>query len=263
MSQLLVSENDNRCLDLRRRLDSFYETSKDYTAFHEANYQPDFWQPIKNTIEACVKRQNQCRVLEIGAGRTGFNSYIEDIRSHVIFDVQDVTAANQEYLSTHADLIYIGDIQEIEQKYDVIFSTFVWEHITNPKATLDCLLNLLNPGGSIFIASPRYDLPFYLSPSSKHLSNLEHFQTSIWLLFRRLKVILGGQPDFFIHLDPCLFYQDWFRDTDAIHWVSMYDLKKYLPKHFKFYRLRIPARGIKGKIWESFLLMFVEIQKPI
>ena len=42
MSQLLVSENDNRCLDLRRRLDSFYETSKDYTAFHEANYQPVF-----------------------------------------------------------------------------------------------------------------------------------------------------------------------------------------------------------------------------
>jgi 2-polyprenyl-3-methyl-5-hydroxy-6-metoxy-1,4-benzoquinol methylase len=262
MNPLFTSENDHRCLDLRKRLDAFYESTKDYTAFQEANYKPEFWESIKNTIKACIIRQNKCRVLEVGAGCTGFSSYIEDIRSDVVFDVQDVTIANQEYLLTQANKVYIGDVQQIQEKYDVIFSTFVWEHITTPKKTLDYLLNLLNPGGSIFIVSPRYDFPFYLSPSSKHLSRFDYFKTSIWLFYQRLKVIFGGQPEFIIHLDPSLFYRPWFRDADAIHWVSIYDLKSYLPKHLKFCRLRIPVQGLKGKIWESFLLLFVEIQKP-
>ncbi|MCU0515830.1 MAG: methyltransferase domain-containing protein [Oscillatoria sp. Prado101] len=262
MNHLFGFEGEPGCIELRKRLDAFYESTREYTAFHQPNSKPEFWKPIKAAVEECLVRQGQCRILEFGAGRTGFGDYLGDIRHKVIFDVQDITALNREYLSKEADNVFICDIQIIKHSYDIIFSTFVWEHITTPREALDLLLNLLNPGGSIFIASPRYDFPFYLSPSARHRSRFERFKIGVWLSYRRLKVILGGQPDFLIHLDPSLFYSSCFRDSDAIHWVSIWDLKRFLKsRNFKAHALPLKAQGIKAWFWQKFLLLFVRISK--
>lgn len=258
---MFCTEDDFRVLDLRKRLDNFYASTKEYTAFHEPNLKPEYWQPIKAAAMECLASKGQCRILEFGAGCTGFGTYIKDIRNRVIFDVQDVTAANKHYLSSQADEVHICDVREVQNKYDIIFSTFVWEHVTTPKSVIAHLLNLLNPEGRIFIASPRYDFPFYLSPSAKHLSAFKRVKLSIWLMYRRLLVMLGNRPKFLIHLDPALFYGPWFRDADAIHWVSLWDLKRYLPKGVELRRLHIPAGGLKGRIWEKFCLLFIEIKK--
>lgn len=263
MNQVFCSEEDTRCIDLRERLDAFYESTSEYTAFHQPNSKLEYWQPIKGAVQECLVHQQQCCILEFGAGCTGFGDYLQDIRSQVAFDVQDVTAVNKEYLSTQADNVHIGDVRKVHNKYDIIFSTFVWEHITTPRAVINHLLNLLNPGGSIFIASPRYDFPFYLSPSAKHLSVFERVKISTWLTHRRLQVMLGGSPDFLLHLDPSLFHGSWFRDADAIHWVSFWDLNSHLPKNLEIHRLHIPIKGLKGRIWEKFFLLFVQIKKPI
>jgi SAM-dependent methyltransferase len=255
-------ENSTEVTELRQRLDSFYSSTKDYTAFHEANSKPEFWQPIKANIQDIIEQTGSCRILEFGAGCTGFGDYLQALRQLVIFDVQDVTASNEKYLLTQADHVYIGDVCNINNQYDIIFSTFVWEHITNPKAVINHLLNLLNTGGSLFIVSPRYDFPFYLSPSAKHLSLIQRFYISIWIQWRRLLVLSGGEPDFLLHFEPAILYCEWFRDADAIHWVSLWDLKRHLPTYIKLERLRIPVTGFRSKIWEEFLLLFVRIHKP-
>lgn len=257
------SERDPHCVNLKKRLDEFYSTTDDYTAFHQPNSHPQFWDHIKNTIQMFVQDQGNCQVLEFGSGCTSFGKYLSDLRSKVIFHVQDVTTTNQEYLSTQADHVFISDVTEIHEKYDVIFSTFVWEHLTNPQKTLTHLLSILNPGGSIFLVSPRYDFPFYLSPSAKHLSKTERLWLSIWLVWRRVKVLLGEDPSFIIHTDPAVFHRQWFRDSDAIHWVSYYDLIRYLPSEINLKRIRIKSSGIKGKFWESCLLLFVQISRPL
>jgi SAM-dependent methyltransferase len=139
----------------------------------------------------------------------------------------------------------------------------VWEHITNPCSVIEHLINILNPGGSIFIASPRYDFPFYLSPSAKHLSVVNKIRIGIWLQWRRLLVLFGDSPDFLIHCDPAVFHLPWFRDADAVHWVSLWDLKRFLPKNLQIERLHIPVKGFRSRIWENFLLLFVRIRKPL
>lgn len=250
-------------IELRQSLDSFYSKTQDYTPFHEANSKPEFWQPIKDNIQDILEQTSSCRILEFGAGCTGFGNYLEDLRQLVTFDVQDVTISNKDYLLTQADNVYISDVCSINNQYDIIFSTFVWEHITNPKIVINHLLGLLNPGGSLFIVSPRYDFPFYLSPSAKHLSFIQRFNISIWLQWRRLLVLNGGNPDFLLHFDPAVFHRPWFRDADAIHWVSLWDLKHHLPTNIQLERLRIPVTGFRSKIWEKFLLLFVRIHKPM
>ena len=124
LKQMFCSENDPRVAALRRRLDKFYSMTRDYPAFEGQNHKPEYWQPIKAVVEEWLNRSGHCRILEFGAGCTGFGAYLGDIRRLVTFEVQDVTAANQEYLSQQADRVYICDILEIQNNYDIMFSTF-------------------------------------------------------------------------------------------------------------------------------------------
>ncbi|WP_448562200.1 class I SAM-dependent methyltransferase [Trichothermofontia sp.] len=253
------SENHPKALILKRSLDEFYKTVEDYSAYLESDPKPFFWNPIRSAIEEHLKTNNYCHVLEFGAGRTSFGTYLGDLRSRVVFHAQDITDRNRDYLESQADQVYICNIPEIQEKYDIIFSTFVWEHLVTPSSIMEHLLKILNPNGKIFITSPRYDLPFYISPSAKHLPIVKRLQISVWLMFRRMASFIKRKPDFIIHFDPAIFHCPWFRDADAIHWVSFCDLKYYLPDQFKLTRIRIPVTDLRSKIWGSLCLLFVKI----
>jgi hypothetical protein len=80
------------------------------------------------------------------------------------------------------------------------------------------------------------------------------------LMLRRLRVILGGPPAFLIHFEPTAFHGPWFRDADAVHWLSLWDLKRWLPDNAAIFAVRISAAGLRGRFWAHFLLLFVRIQ---
>lgn len=252
------SEEDPRRRELASRLQAFYSSVDNYEAFEDANWKPEFWQPVRAAIELCAT-QTRCRVLEIGAGRTSFAQYLGEIRDRVEFHVQDITGRNCEYLSGVADKVWICDPTELCGRYDIIFGTFVYEHLTRPRATLKHLLTLLEPGGCVFIASPRYDFPGYLSPSVRHLSRTRRMIIVAQLLMHRLKVVLGGAPLFLMHYDPAAFHVPWFRDADAIHWPSLWDLRREVAGRATVRRLKLCTRGVRLWFWARFLLLFVRI----
>ncbi|PYU01221.1 MAG: hypothetical protein DMG38_04190 [Acidobacteria bacterium] len=257
---LFASEHDPRLVQLEHRLRGFYASCQSYDAFKTVNSKPEFWAPIRANIAQMAAR-GQCRVLEVGAGRTGFAAYLgEELRGRVFFAVQDVVDRNAEHLFAVADRVYIGEITRISERYDVIFGTFMFEHLTRPKATLRHLLTILRPGGSVFLACPRYDFPFYISPTARHLSRVRQLVIAAWLVLERLRVLGGGQPRFLIHLDPAIFHKQWFRDADAVHWVSLWDLKQLLRNDAVVQRLQLGGRGLRHHFWARFLLMFVQIQ---
>ena len=243
MRRLFGNESDPRTEELRRRLDAFYDSATDYQSFEEPHDKPEFWGPIRDEVVRIAGAKGSCDVLEFGAGRTNFRSYLGRDTPWVRFDVQDVTGRNREYLQAQADRVFVGDVRTIRERYDVIFSTFVWEHVTTPRAVLDHLLSLLNPRGSLFLVSPRYDLPLYVAPSARHYSRARQLLISGWLAWRRLRARLGGGPDFLIDLDPALFHRPWYRDADAIHWASWWDLAGYLKGRYNLRRHRLEVAG--------------------
>jgi SAM-dependent methyltransferase len=259
MREGFASEDAPAVARLRQRLDAFYAAPGEYDAFAEPNWKPEYWSHIRQAALARIADKGRCRILEIGAGRTSFGRYLAELRPQVEFHAQDVTAANRAYLEAQADAVHIADATEVGGTYDIVFSTFAWEHISSPRRTMLHLLGRLEPGGCVFVASPRYDFPGYLSPSARHLPRTQRVAIAAWLAWRRLRVILGARADFLVHIDPAVLRGRWFRDADAVHWVSLWDLERELGDGHEIRRIRIPATGLRGWFWEKYLLLFVSI----
>ncbi len=259
---VLRDESDPIVADVRRRLDEFYSTTTTYESFEAPSEKPDFWGPIREDIARHVAAGGRARVLEFGAGRTTFPAFLGELRSRVDFHAQDVATQNEAYLRERADRVHIGDLAALDGPYDVIFSTFVWEHVTTPRATLGELFRLLAPGGRLYIACPRYDFPGYISPSARHYPRAVRLRLACALALRRIRVILGGRAAFLIHADPSVFHRPWYRDADAIHWASAYDLRRALPPGARLDTLGVPRATLKGRLSARFLLLFVRITKP-
>jgi SAM-dependent methyltransferase len=255
------TEDEPAAEQLHAKLVEFYNKTQDYSAFAEPSFHPLLWDVIRTKIATIIAQKGQCALLEIGAGRTDLARYLGDLRAKTVFSVQDVTASNKHYLEEAADKVYIGSIESIEQSFDIICGSYVLEHLTRPRHAIDHLLAHLNHAGSMILLNPRYDFPFYLSPSCKHRHPLTRFFLALWLQYKRLGVVLGGQPNFLIDSDPSLFYMPWFRDADAIHWVSLFDIKRQIPAGYRLQHVPLNYRGWKGVLWEKFCLLSVEITR--
>jgi len=57
----------------------------------------------------------------------------------------------QGYEANHYDPYYHDDPSVLTKRYDLITSTEVFEHLSNPVQTLERLVNMLNPGGYLAI----------------------------------------------------------------------------------------------------------------
>lgn len=257
----LVKAGDARTVDLRERLDDFYRNTESYDAYLEGSHAPEFWDVIKTRIDDVLKRSGTCAVLEVGAGRSGFGPYLGENRSRITYSVQDVVAANLEYLEQVADHVVVGPVQALSGQYDIVLMTFVLEHMTDPEAALRHLASLLTPDGRIFSVSPRYDNPFYVPPSARHLPLVDRIRLMGRITVSRAHTAVSGRGRFLIHLRPAVLEVPWYRDADAIHWPSKYDLLTMgLP--MVMHAPTQPQQSWKYRTWAKTCLLFVELGPP-
>jgi hypothetical protein len=217
---------------IKTRLDRFYCEVSDYSAFSTPSNQVHCWAHIADRIRKLAANGGQVSVLELGAGRSGFGNFLanQSLRECCVWTAQDVTHQNVQWLEINADKVILGNIETavVESTYDVVFSTFVLEHVVNPVAHLNSLMTLVHPAhGTIFIFFPRYDFPGYLTPSSKHLPSLTRLSFMMSSSFARMRTLLTGRPSFLVQTDLAAFHQSFFTDADAVHWVSLFDLKAW------------------------------------
>lgn len=256
MEFLPISANtkSRQITNLRSELDAFYAKTATYDAFSKLSNQVACWEFLLPVIRENIRANGEVSVLEVGAGRTGFTEYIKaqlkDDVSKVRFHAQDVTDQNVDHLNAVADEVLVGDIRlwKDRKQFDVIFSTHVFEHVTNPHEHLDILLSLLTrPKGQLFIFSPSYDFPFYMNPAARHLSLIEKIILGAYVLMRRLTTLLSGRPAFLIQKNPAVLVQPFFRDSDAIHWVSYFDIRAWTNQRglkLKIFRRRSSAASL-------------------
>ena len=235
--------------ELAEKLRRFYEESQDYLAFHTPSDQVRLWSHVLAKVRSLPggATNKKVRILEAGAGRSGLAGYFrkEGVRDEVVLHAQDVTKANEEWLTDEFDAVTVGDVAEVKGEFDIVLSSYVLEHVTEPQEFLNNLWLRLAPGGSLFLVCPRYDVPFYLSRSADHFNGLRRAAVALCVLTRRLRTYLSGKPAWLVHNDPAVFHLPFFRDRDAVHWVSWFDLRAYWPD---IQPLQLDYRGLREAI---------------
>ena len=267
-AQLSSSEK----LVLRKKLDAFYHNVPDYTAFKTPSDQIHCWEHVVIELQERLKshgtRTPPIRVLEIGAGKSGFGAWLvqRGLRAQVHWTAQDVTSLNADWLMTRADEFVLGDVSAIKAVacFDVILSTYVLEHTTDPSDHLNSLNALLRPSGSLFVFCPRYDVPGYSCPSSRHLGLISRLGLMLQMLRFRLRSRLSRDPAFLIQTDLAAFHVPFFTDADAVHWVSLFDLSLWAKRSGLFLRkieIGNPRMGSKDWIVKRLLTCAVHMRK--
>ena len=260
--------------ELRSRLDQFYGAATGYTAFQSPSNKRAYWDHVLGFIGGrLVHAANaKVKVLEIGAGRSGFGHYLRErgLRDAVEYHAQDVTRYNEEWLKNEADLSFFGDILStaLPQGYDIIFSTYVLEHVTNPPDHLEKIWSLLADGekaGEMFIFAPRYDIPGYICPSARHLPASQQLEFVLKACWARLLTLFLRKPQFLIQTDLAAFHGPFSTDADAVHWVSLHDLRIWAISHkASFTTLRIGNPAFLSRDWvlKRFCTTALQISKP-
>lgn len=259
---------------LRDSLDAYYAKPTGYKAFAQPSNQTDWWNHIANAIRTRSKAGCKVKVLEVGSGVTGFARYLkgQGIRDLVELHVHDVTFHNEEWLRAEADRVHFGEISAIDlpERFDIVFSTYCLEHVSNPSTHLDTLWKQLNAprasaeGGSLFLISPRYDLFCYLCPSSRHESPLSKLRLLLIKWRAHCRRFVTGEPQFLIHTDPAVFHRPFFPDADAVHWVSLHDIRFWArSKGSTLRRLRSAPTRLFSKQWliRTYATLAVEIRR--
>lgn len=235
--------------ELRRRLDDFYDTTDEYNAFHVTHDRSALYRVLSRLIrDAAPSRDYQFRVLELGAGRSGYPIYAGENGMSVRYVAQDVTASNQDHLKRLAEKVYVCDIADIpaeDDGYDLIFSTYVFEHVSAPRNFLENVRRLLRPGGWHVIECPRYDVPGYVCPSLRHLPRAKQLGLSLKLTAARAVSAAKGEERFYVNIDPAMFHtKRWFRDSDAVHLVGQGDVVRWHRRNgFRMEPLHLPVTG--------------------
>jgi len=251
--------------DLREQLDQFYSAAPEYTAFQAPSDQRNCWEHVINCMRERLGGKSRLRILEVGAGRTGFPRYLaeKNLRSAVEFHAHDVTRYNEDWLRGEADESFFGDIlsTSLPGGYDIIFSTYVLEHVTDPATHLEKIWNLLSEDADLFIFSPRYDLPGYLCPSARHLPRLAKLKFATRAGWARLVAFFLRKPQFLIQTDLAAFHEPFYLDSDAVHWVSLRDLKIWAASHNASFITRpIGVPDFPSKDWLIKRLCTVAVQ---
>jgi 2-polyprenyl-3-methyl-5-hydroxy-6-metoxy-1,4-benzoquinol methylase len=261
-----TSESDQRLVALSTRLGTFYNTFRDYPAFAGASKQTVWLELVAREVQR--RHQNGgsvVRVLEAGAGAGSMFSEIDGLnRSAVHYTAQDITSITSHRLAQVADAVHIGPLRTLEGQFDIIFSLFVLEHISEPDQFLSEIDRLLVPGGTHIVICPRYDFPGYICPSMRHMNRGALFRLEA---FRALDIFRSrlhlGTHRFWINTEPAVLHRKWVRDADAVHIVSKPAVKEWHLRRGYSANTLMPRSGeLKDWFVKRFLILSLALKKP-
>lgn len=223
-----------------------------------------FYEIIKPALSALIAERVHIRALEFGAGRTRFSQWLKEIgrRDAIHFTAQDVTPTNRDYLAEQCDDVIVGELTDVNLQFDFIFSTFVYEHLVYPKATIGHCLRILRPGGILFIVSPQYTMPGYIPPALRHLPRWKQIGANAFLVLSSLLAKLTRRPQFWIAKEPAVFSRPFRRDYDAVHMVSKGDLDSFTRTSCEPVAITLPkSGGWRGYVWLRFAMLIAAYRK--
>lgn len=239
---------------LERQLFDFYANAAEYFAKPETEGGSRFHTAVLPLLRELAAGRGALSILEVGAGRSALPRWLKslDLGVPLSVSVQDVTAINEAHLRREADEVLIGPLERhaIAGRFDLVLSTFVYEHVARPRAFLDRCLEALRPGGKLVLFSPKYVLPGYVPPSLRHLPLLARHLATLRSSLGAAWSWLSGRPAFLVVRRPAFLDGPWFRDADAVHLVHPIDARLHLRGRAEARPLPLQVLSFKDWRWQ-------------
>jgi SAM-dependent methyltransferase len=209
--------------DEKRRLDSFWDGSREYYAqAAAANPEPS---PDRRLLFA--RLQGGERLLDLGCGSCENALWLPAGCRYVGFDVSTaalVMAAEWRRPGWRVR----GDGEDLPfpaESFDAVLSTYALEHFHDPGRTLLEAARALRPGGLLLLVGSAWDLPYEMPPSLEPSRRLE---VALRRLGRQLLSSLDGRHRFDRVRSPRVLTGGYVPDADAVHVAQSHQLTRFL-----------------------------------
>lgn len=115
-------------------------------------------EPTYYPVYSFLKGKEKLEILEVGCGY-GYLTYSLHSAGHNILGIDISKNAIKFAESNFGDYYKVADLKDYKanKKFDLIISTEVIEHLTNPVEFIDHCLKLLKPNGKIILTTPSKD----------------------------------------------------------------------------------------------------------
>ena len=170
---------------------NFWNKSNKYYDAAKSEMKPLSANPALKRLFNNIKSGNS--VLDVGCGEGSkiIDAFkrINNISAYGI-DVSDVAIRRAKNQNSKINF-RCGNIEKLpykSDKFDITFSTYVFEHTTKPMKILKEMIRVTKIGGKIIIVCPNYGSPIYTSPITPKLKHMKKaFLRELKYLFKKPK----------------------------------------------------------------------------
>lgn len=211
--------------DAKRRLDRFWDTSREY--YDQARAANPEASPERRRLFAHLRGGE--RVLDLGAGSCENALWLPDGCRYVGFDVSTSALVAARELGRPGDRVR-GDGESLpftSGSFDAVLSTWVLEHLHDPPATFAEIARVLAPGGLLLLVGSTWDLPWEIPPS---LDPGRRLPVAATRLARQLRTLADGRLRFERVREPRVLTEGYVPDADAVHVAQSWTVARWLER---------------------------------
>lgn len=139
------------------------------------------WQPATEIYADCVRRRlgHNSRILDLGCGRGGLVEQLDHSLSLVVGIDPDLQSLREHRLSLPRAQAISSRLPFAGGQFDVVFASWLLEHLPHPDADLLEIARVLRPGGSFVFITPNKRHPLaYLNRFLGRLGKLQRWLVS-------------------------------------------------------------------------------------